>query len=50
MVGSNRNVFNSIFKVLILHLIEEGQGNFSEFDNFVFLEEMFDISTFYKMH
>ena len=45
-----KNPFNFILKVLILHLIEEGQGNFSEFDNFVFLEEMFDISTFYKMH
>ena len=28
----------------------EGQGNLSKFDNFVFLEKMFDISTFYKMH
>ena len=44
-----KNLYNFIF--LTLPLIEGGQGNFSEFDNFVFLEEMFDIvSTFYKMH
>ena len=36
--------------IVINFIFKEGQGNLSEFDNFVFLEAMFDISTFYKMH
>ena len=44
-------IFILFFKFKIyIWLKKVGQGNLSEFDNFVFLEKMFDISTFYKMH